>query len=42
MGAEKCVGPHVKCPLLLPDFEKNWNMLINFSETAPIPYFIYT
>jgi hypothetical protein len=32
--AQKCMQVlHVKCPLFLSDFNQNWNVLINFSET---------
>ena len=29
---ETCVGLNVKCTLLLPDFNKNWNMSTNVSN----------
>jgi hypothetical protein len=28
------VGLHVKCPLLLSDFNEKWNMSANFSKSA--------
>jgi hypothetical protein len=28
-----CAGLHVKCPLLLPDFNQNWNLPTDFSKT---------
>jgi hypothetical protein len=31
--AETRVGLHVKCPLLLPDFNQNWNVPTNLSRT---------
>jgi hypothetical protein len=31
--AENRVGLHVKCPLLITDFNENWKALTNFSET---------
>jgi hypothetical protein len=31
--AEPRVGSHVKCLLLLPKFNKNWNVSTNFSKT---------
>lgn len=30
MDAEKHVCVHLKCPLLLPNFKYNWNVLMNF------------
>jgi hypothetical protein len=30
--AEKYVGLHTKCSLLLSDFNQNWNVLTNFSK----------
>jgi hypothetical protein len=32
--AEMHVGLHVKCPLLLSNFNQNWNVLTNSSKTA--------
>jgi hypothetical protein len=29
-----CVGLHVKCPLLLSDFNQNWNVLGNCDYTV--------
>jgi hypothetical protein len=34
MSAEGHVGLHVKCSLLLLDFNQNWNMSTNFSKTV--------
>jgi hypothetical protein len=33
LRAETHAGPHVKCPLLLPDMNQNWNVSLNFSKT---------
>jgi hypothetical protein len=36
MGAETHVGFHRKCPLLLFDFNHNWNVSTNFNKSASI------
>jgi hypothetical protein len=36
MNIETCGGFQVKCPLLLPDVNQNWNVLTNFSEISKI------
>jgi hypothetical protein len=34
--AERFVGLHVKCVLLLSDFKQNWNVSTNFSKNSRI------
>jgi len=38
--AETHVGLHVKCPLLLSDFNQIWKALVNFSEELGFKVFV--
>jgi hypothetical protein len=37
--AETRAGVHVKCPILLSDFDENWNVLANFNDISNIAFY---